>query len=52
MTKKKKLVKKALKTPELYTQAELQYFRLWLANKKKHKEAKKVSNLNAADVGR
>ena len=45
MTKKKKLVKKALKTPELYTQAELQYFRLWLANKKKHKETKKATAL-------
>lgn len=39
MTKKKKLVKKALKKPELYTQAELQYFRIWLANKKRKKEA-------------
>ena len=45
MTKKKKLVKKALKHPELYTSAELQYFRLWLANKKKHKEAKKATAL-------
>lgn len=52
MTKRTKLVKKALKNPELYTPAEVQYFRLWLANKKKHKEAKKVSKLNAADVGR
>jgi hypothetical protein len=42
VTKKKKLVKKALKTPELYTQGELQYFRMWLASKKKHK---KVDNL-------
>lgn len=46
MTKKKKLVKKALKKPELYTQAELQYFRLWLASKKKEKELKKLSSLN------
>lgn len=45
MTKKKKLVKKALKKPELYTQAELQYFRLWLSNKKKQKEAKKATAL-------
>jgi hypothetical protein len=42
MTKKKKLVKKALKKPDLYTSAELQYFRLWLANKKKQKEAAKM----------
>ena len=40
--KKKKLVKKALKNPELYTQAELQYFRLWLATRRKQKEAKKA----------
>lgn len=46
MTKKTKLVKKALKKPELYTQAELQYFRLWLASKKKEKELKKLSSLN------
>ena len=45
MTKKKKLVKKALKSPELYTTAELQYFRLWLANKKKQKEVKKATAL-------
>lgn len=45
MTKKKKLVKGALKNPELYSQAELQYFRLWLANKKKQKQAKKATAL-------
>lgn len=45
MTKKKKLIKKALKKPDLYTPAELQYFRLWLANKKKQKEAKKATAL-------
>jgi len=37
MTSKKKLVKKALKSPELYTPAELQYFKLWLAAKKRKK---------------
>jgi hypothetical protein len=37
MTKKKKLVKKALKNPELYTPAEIQYFKLWLATRKKNK---------------
>ena len=37
MTKKKKLVKKALKNPELYSPAELQYFKLWLITKKKKK---------------
>ena len=32
--KTKKLVKKALKQPELYTTAELVYLRKWLAHKK------------------
>lgn len=41
MTKRKKLVKQALKNPELYTAAELQYMRLWLNYKKQHKESKK-----------
>lgn len=41
MTKKKKLVKKALKHPELYTQAELQYFKLWMSCRKKHKKVAK-----------
>lgn len=45
MTKKKKLVKKALKNPDLYTPAELQYFKLWLANRKKQKETKKATAL-------
>lgn len=45
MTKKKKLVKKALKNPDLYTPAELQYFRLWLQNRKKQKEVKKATAL-------
>lgn len=40
MTKKKKLVKQALKNPELYTQAEIQYFQLWLKSKKQQKMAK------------
>ena len=41
MTKKKKLVKIALKHPELYTQGELAYFRLWLALKRAKKKNKK-----------
>lgn len=45
MTKKKKLVKDALKHPDLYSPAELQYFQLWLANKKKQKAAKKAAAL-------
>lgn len=41
MTSRKKLVKKALKHPELHTEAELAFFRLWLHAKKTSKEAKK-----------
>ena len=40
MTKKKKLVKNALKNPDKYTPAELQFFELWLAHKKQRKEIK------------
>lgn len=39
--KTKKLVKNAIKHPEFYTPAELQYFKLWLASKKERKAAKK-----------
>ena len=42
MTKTKKLVKQALKHPDRYSPAELQFFRLWLINKKRQKEAKKA----------
>ena len=38
MTKKKKLVKKALKTPEMFAPAELAYFQLWLEAKRRAKE--------------
>ena len=34
MMKKKKLVKQALKNPELFTEGELAYFRRWLELKK------------------
>lgn len=44
MTKKKKLVKNALKHPELHTPAELKFFELWLTHKKEKKEAKKALN--------
>jgi hypothetical protein len=40
--KKKKLVKNALKHPELHTPAELQFFQLWLTHKKEQKVAKKT----------
>jgi hypothetical protein len=36
----KKLVKKALKKPELYSSAELAYFKTWLCLHKKSKTAK------------
>jgi hypothetical protein len=39
--KKKKLVKLALRHPELYTQAELAYFRLWLLERKRLKFTKR-----------
>ena len=38
--KTKKLVKNALKHPELYGAAELAFFRRWLASKKQAKAAK------------
>lgn len=44
MTKKKKLVKNALKNPEAYAPAELLFFKLWLEQKKQQKAAKKEVN--------
>ena len=38
--KKKKLVKNALKHPELYTSGELAYFERWLKQRKLNKAAK------------
>lgn len=42
MTKKKKLVKEALKHPEMFAPAELSFFQLWLQKRKEAKEAKKI----------
>jgi hypothetical protein len=42
MTKTAKLVKKALKQPELYSEGELMYFHLWLGERKKRKEKKRA----------
>ena len=42
MTKKKKLVKIALRHPDLYSDAELAYFQRWLALRKERKEKKKA----------
>jgi hypothetical protein len=41
MTKKKKLVKTALKHPELYSAAELEYFKKWLQFRKLQKKREK-----------
>lgn len=41
--KTKKLVKKALKQPELYSEEERAYFELWLREKKKKKEQERVT---------
>mgnify|MGYP003336348220 CR=1 FL=1 len=40
--KRKKLVKNALKHPELYTPAELAYFKRWLWQKKQNKKTAKI----------
>ena len=40
MSKEKKLVKKALKHPKMYSKADLQYFKMWLSNRKKNKKTK------------
>ena len=40
--KEKKLVKKALKNPQLYSPEELSYFTLWLKARKMRKEKEKT----------
>jgi hypothetical protein len=47
--KKKKLVKRALKHPELYTPAELVYFQCWLRLRKERKKAAKMKLNNTED---
>jgi len=42
--KKKKLVKNALKNPELYSSAEIAYFNMWLKFKKDKKKAAKIKS--------
>jgi hypothetical protein len=42
MSKKKKLVKDALKRPELYSAEELTYFQMWLKARKLRKEKEKT----------
>jgi hypothetical protein len=43
MTKRSKLVKRALKNPTLYSEGELAYFNKWLQEHKKLKALKKRS---------
>lgn len=43
--KTKKLVKKALKHPDLYTWGDLEYFRKWLEQRKLKKKQKKQRKL-------
>ena len=40
MTKKRKLIKKALKQERLYTSGELVFFRTWLKHRKERKAAR------------
>ncbi len=40
MIKRKKLVKLALKQPNLFTEGDIAYFKHWLFNRKKAKTAK------------
>jgi hypothetical protein len=49
MTKRTKIVKKALKKPELFTFGELAYFAKWLDEHKKAKQ--KAKELKIAEQG-
>lgn len=49
MTKKKKLVKEALKHPDLFAPAELSFFDLWLRKRKEEKERRKAQKENQAE---
>ena len=42
--KEKKLVKRALKNPKLYTIAELRFLKVWNAERKKLKKLRKKKN--------
>ena len=50
MTKKKKLVKIALKHPELYSAAEVEYFRKWLKQHKYRKQQEKEARKGLQNV--
>lgn len=42
MTKRKKLAKSALNSPEMFTRGELAYFQIWLDEHKRVKAAEKL----------
>jgi len=48
--KTKKLIKRALKHPELYTPAELVYFGQWLLKKKQDKKTAKIKKQKEQQV--
>lgn len=51
MAKKKKLVKKAIKHPESYSRAEIQYFQLWLRHRKERRADKQtVTSVSCSGV--
>lgn len=50
MKKTKKIIKQALKQPELYTEAELQYFNLVRQARKKRKQDKKLLETDPTSV--
>lgn len=50
MTKKKKLVKEALKNPELFSQGDLAYMQLWLNERKRLKSEKKQHEVYGPDA--
>jgi len=48
--KTKKLIKRALKHPELYTPAELTFFDYWLRRKKEDKKTAKIKKEKGQQV--
>jgi hypothetical protein len=46
--KKKKLVKEALRNPELFSIGELAYFEMWLRDRKERKEKEKKKEKTAS----
>jgi hypothetical protein len=48
--KTKKLVKRALKHPKLYTPAEMTFFSVWLRKKKEEKKTAKIKKARGQQV--